>query len=384
MNGPSILGPAVAVLGLAAAASGQCVDQCGTLVPGNQNGIRMHRGLGVTATDFPNIATGNLAGDNLWKVYPCSVLSNATGTMALTGIEVPLIAGNFLAPGTTNIPDFEFRPAIPGAGGCLEPDFGAAAIASFTIGNTNLPSGGAFNINIGLPAAGTAIPNGDVAIVYLATAGESTLTNNHARAFRTTAEVNPTLCGFSGSFAPAGPTMVHLAVTDEVRFEMAFLEPVLQALGTDAAVQRTGTGAYFPVAGTSVGWRCESFDGWNKGHMGLLLLSSTGGVCPGSCSLTDAFGGTECLSIVADPFTIPALRMPGAFGPFVLTPATPLCGAAGFSPFADGTRDTPAFLVPTGMTGFTLYGAMASFCLTPTPGSSPVVAASNTIRMNFQ
>jgi hypothetical protein len=380
MKSLSTLRTAVAVLGLTAAASGQCVDQCGTLVPGNQNGIRMHRGAGTTAIDFPNIATGNLAGDTLWKVYPCWVLSNAAGTMTLTGCEVPLIAGNFLAPGTTNIPDVEVRPAIPGAGGCLEPDFGAAAIATFAIGNINLPSGGAFNVNITLTA--TPIPNGDVAMVYLATAGETSAMNNHARTFRTTLELNPTLCGFSGS-STALPSVTHLAVTDEIRFEMAFLEPVVQALGTDVGLQRTGTAAYFPAAGTSLNWRCESFDGWNKGHMALLLLSATGGVCPGACSLTDAFGGPECLSIVADPFTLPALRMPGAFGAFVLTPATPLCGAAGFSPFADGTRDTPPVLVPGGLAGFTIYSAMASFCLTPTPGSSPVVATSNTIRMSF-
>ncbi|MGH7149932.1 MAG: hypothetical protein ACREIU_04510, partial [Planctomycetota bacterium] len=288
MNRLSTLGAVVAILGLTTASFGQCVDQCATLVPGNQNGIRMHRGLGVTATDFPNIAAGNVAGDALWKVYPCSVLSNAAGSMTLTGVEVGLIAGNFLAPGTTNIPDVEFRPAIPGGGSCLEPDFSAAAIATFVIGNISLPSGGAFNINVTL--APTPIANGDVAIVSLATAGETSAMNNHARTFRTTAEVNPTACGLSGSFAAVPPTMTNLPSTNEIRFELAFLEPALQALGTDAAAQRTGTGAYFPVAGTSVGWRCESFDGWNKGQMALLLLSATGSVCPGACALADPFG----------------------------------------------------------------------------------------------
>ncbi|HET6202589.1 MAG TPA: hypothetical protein VFI25_07275 [Planctomycetota bacterium] len=377
-----VLVASCAILGFAADAFGQCVNQCATLVVGNQNGIRMHRGLGVTATDFPNIATGNVAGDALWKVYPCFVFSNGAGSMTLTGVEVPLIAGNYLAPGTTNIPDFELRPAILGGGGCLEPDFGAAAIATFVVGNINLPNGNAFVINVSLAA--TPVPNGDVAMVYLATAGETAAMNNHARAYRTTAEVNPTLCGFSGSATAPGPVVANLAPTDEVRFELAFLEPALQALGTDAAAQRTGTGAYFPVAGTSVGWRCESFDGWNKGQQGLLVLSTSGGVCPGACTLPDPFGGAACASLVFDGMTVAGLQIPGVLGPFLLTPATPLCGAAGFAPFADGTRDTPAYPVPAGLSGFTLYSAFASLCLTPAPGASIVTEFSNTVRMSFQ
>ena len=106
---------------------------------------------------------------------------------------------------------------------------------------------------------------------------------------------------------------------------------------------------------------------------------------PRACSLPDPCNGSACASIVPDALTPGALLIPGIFGPFLLTPATPLCGAAGFSPFADGTRDTPAYgPIPLGLSGYAVYGAVASLCLTPAAGASPLTAVSNTIRMIFQ
>jgi len=377
------LGAAGAVFGLATLAGAQCVDMCTVTAFGNQNGIRMHRGLGVTSTDFPNLATGNVMGDALWKVYPCSVLSNAAGTMTLTGVELPLQAGAFTT-GVVNIPDFEIRRAVVGMSGCLEPDFAAMPIATFTLGTIALPSAGAFRINVSLGGTGTPIPNGDVAIVYLATPGETSATPDHARAYRTTAETNPTLCGYSGSFDAMTATVTPFPPTDEVRFELAFLEPVIQAFGGEAvlpATQRTGTGGYFPTAGSTVGWRIESFDAWNKGQLGLVVLSATGGVCPGACTLPDPFGGPACASLTFDFMTTIGLSLPGIFGPFTLTDTAAGCPAG--APFMDGTKDTPGYPVPPGVAGFTLYGAGATLCLTPAPGASPVVEMTNTIEMVF-
>lgn len=351
----------LAVTALAAGAQAQA--------PGNQNGMHFFNSTpSVAFLDFPNFAAGNTAGDCLWKILSGSGMKRGTGSTTATGTVFPAFAANFIGTSPLNIPDIQYRTTTL-SGSCVVPDFSAAPIATLGVGSITLPSAGPWVINITHNTAPVTLPDGDTAICYLATAGETSATANACRGFITVGGSSPASVGGctvakSGVFNALTATTATLPPNAELWLETGMLEPTVQPVKNGATSLDMGYGAYdFIVnpAGTStLGWRVEALQ--HVGKVAVPLVSFTG-----RSTLLSLDGQVAWLDL--DIFS-DALIAFGAVG---------TVNVVGTGPSQDGVFSTFNFPIPVDATGATIH---VTFWFVDVPNAT-IVGVTNTATTNF-
>jgi hypothetical protein len=336
---------------------------------GNQNGMHFYNSTAsVSFLDFPNFTAGNVAGDCLWKINAASGMKRGTGSTTATGTVFPAFAANFVTGTPLNIPDIQYR-ATTLAGSCVVPDFAAPAIATLGVGNITLPSAGPWVINISHNLSPITLPDGDTAICYLATAGETSLTPNACRGFVTTGGTSPASVGGctnakSGGFDAATTTLGTLPPNIELWLETGMLEPTVQPVKNGATSLDMGYGAYDfvvnPTGTDTLGWRVEALQ--NAGQFAIPLVSFTG-----RSNLLSLDGQLAYLDL--DPLS-DALIAFGAVGNVALV---------GTGPSQDGVYSTANFPIPVDATGSSIHVVYFFFDL----GTATITGVTNTATTSF-
>ena len=337
-------------------------------VPGNQNGKSLyHQTSPRTLFSFPNyFGAGNAAGDLIWKILPITSMKRASGSEEVSGLVVPVFTQNFTG-GPLDVPDVEFRGTQRTSSGCTVPDVISPAYGRVQIGSLMLPAAGAYSISMTLSNTVT-VPNGDLAVCYLAPEGESARTPDSARAF-VAHGTRPDLGSCTGlSGLPGGLTGKYdarngltqvFAPADELALEVAFVEPTVQPVRNRRTENDLGQGAYEFAVGNgdnTLGWHVEAHQ-----HIGQFVLPVFS--FSGANGTISFFGVDACLTL--DPFFDLLI---------VMLQVGPVVSDGGAGEQEDGVFDTFDFPIPTSVAGNS--GSVAFFFLDLT--QMAVVDATNT------
>jgi hypothetical protein len=306
--------------------------------------------LSTQVFSFPTFLAGgqtgiNVAGDLCWKIFSASSLANAAGSETLTGFSTTLVVHNWTG-GPLDLPDVVLRRILRWQGACLRPDLNSPAHASFALGNIVLPSGGAHEVEVFLPpTAYVSVPNGDLAVCVMAPPGQNSTWNDVARGvvltYEGTATVVPgcrnQMSGLIGKWSQ-GLGGVYLSYPDwELRLELSFLEPTVQAeIRSSRAVDRGYGATYFSVDDGSrqLAWHVEA-----RQHIGKVAVPLFGLL--GASQIMNL--GNASILLTPDPYFLSHLIQFGQFGAVVSDGGN---GAA-----EDGVFDTASFRVPQELAG---------------------------------